>query len=74
MESLVKQISVNQGEDPGNGKVGAAGAMRDMYWNFERAYFVWTKECVGGHNLSQKRKGQLQVKEFEDNTIASLDS
>jgi hypothetical protein len=48
--------------------------MRDSYWNFERVYFVWTNECVGGHNSSPKRKGQLQVKGREDNLIASLDS
>jgi hypothetical protein len=35
---------------------------------------VWTTECVGGHNSSRKQKGQPQVKECEDNTIASLDT
>jgi hypothetical protein len=51
-----------------------AGATRDKYWSFKRAYFEWTTECVGGHNSSKKRKGQPQVKEHEDNVIASLDS
>jgi hypothetical protein len=48
--------------------------MRDRYWNTERAYFVWTNKCVGGHSSSRKRKGQLQVKECEDDASASLDS
>jgi hypothetical protein len=39
MESLVKEIRVNLGEDPGNARVGTAGALRVKYWNFERAYF-----------------------------------
>jgi hypothetical protein len=74
MERLVKEIRVDRGEDPGNGRVETTGATRDKYWNFERAYFMWTNECVGVHNSSRKRKGQLQVKEREDNAIASLDS
>jgi hypothetical protein len=62
-------------EYPGiNGGVETSGATRDKYLNLERAYFVWTTECVGGHNSSKKRKGQPQVKEREDNAIASLDS
>jgi hypothetical protein len=49
--------------------------MRDWYWNFKRAYFLWTNKCcVGRHNSSRKRKGQMQVKEREDNAIAGLDS
>jgi hypothetical protein len=40
----------------------------------EKAFYVWTTECVGGHNMSKKRKGQPHVKEREDNAIASLDS
>ena len=74
MERLVKEIRMDRGEDPGNGRVETSGAMRDKYWNFERAYYVWTTECVGGHNSTKKRKGQPQVKEREDNAIASLDS
>jgi hypothetical protein len=75
MERLVKEIRLGRGEDPGNGRVEMAGATRDKYcWNFERAYYVWTTKCVGGHNSSRKRKGQPQVKEHEDNAIASLDS
>jgi hypothetical protein len=72
MERLVKEIRLDRGEDPGNGRVETAGARRDKHWNFERAYFVWTTECVGGHNSSKKRKGQPHVKEREDNAIASL--
>jgi hypothetical protein len=45
MERLVKEIRL----DPGNGRVGL-GATRDKFWNFERAYYVWTTECIGGHN------------------------
>jgi hypothetical protein len=74
MGRLVKEIRLDRSEDPGNGRVEMAEATRDNYWNFERAYFVWTTECAGGHNSSKKRKGQPQVKEREDNTIASLDS
>jgi hypothetical protein len=74
MERLVKEIRLDRGEDPGNGRVEILGATRDKYWNFERAYYVWTIECVGGHNSSKKRKGQPHVKEREDNAIASLDS
>jgi hypothetical protein len=76
MERLVKEIRLDRGEDPRNGRVETAGARRDKYcWNFERAYhYVWTTECVGGHNSSRKRKGQPQVKQREDNAIASLDS
>jgi hypothetical protein len=36
--------------------------------------FGQPRKCVGGHNSSRKRKGQPQVKELEDNVIASLDS
>jgi hypothetical protein len=71
MERLVKEIRLYRGEDPGNGRVETSVAMRDNYWNFERAYYVWTTECVGGHNLSKngrancmsrnKRITQLQV-------------
>jgi hypothetical protein len=68
MERLLKETRLDRGEDLGN------GMMRDKYWNFERAYYGWTRECVGGHNLSKKRKGQPHVKEREDNAIASLDS
>jgi hypothetical protein len=75
MESFVKEIRVDRGEDPGNGRVGGtAGALRDKYWNFERTYFEWTNECVGGHDSSRKRRGLPQVKEHQDNAIASLDS
>jgi hypothetical protein len=42
MERLVKEIRLDRGEDPGNGRVETSGAMRDKYWNFERAYYVWT--------------------------------
>jgi hypothetical protein len=73
-ERLLKEIRLDQGEDPGNGRVERSGATRDKYWNFERAYYVWTTECVGGHNSIKNRKGQLHVKELEDNAIASLDS
>jgi hypothetical protein len=51
MERLVKEIRLDQDQDPGNGRV-----TRDKYWNFERAYFVWTTVC--GHNSSKKRKGR----------------
>jgi hypothetical protein len=74
MERLVKERRLDWGEDPGNGRVETLGATRDKYWNFERAYYVWTTECVDGHNSSKKRKGQPHVKEREDNAIASLDS
>jgi hypothetical protein len=75
MERLVKEIRLDRGEDPGNGRVETSGATRDKYWNFERAYYVWTTECVGGHNLSKRRKGQPHIsKEREDSAIASLDS
>jgi hypothetical protein len=73
-KKLVKEIRLDRGEDPGNGRVETLGATRDKYWNFERAYYVWTIECVGGHNSSKKRKGQPHIKEREDNAIASLDS
>jgi hypothetical protein len=69
MERLVKEIRL----DPGNGRV-ELGATRDKFWNFERAYYVWTTECIGGHNSSKKQMGQPHVKEGEDNAIASLDS
>ena len=42
MERLVKERRLDRGEDPGNGRVETLGAMRDNYWNFERAYYVWT--------------------------------
>jgi hypothetical protein len=71
MERLVKEIRLDPGEDPGSGRVETSGATRDKYWNFERAYYVWTTECVGGHNSSKKRKGQPHVKEREDNAIAT---
>jgi hypothetical protein len=74
MERLVKKIRLDQGEDPGNGRVERAGATGDKYWNFQRAYYVWTTMCVGGHNSSRKQKGWPQVKEREDNKIASIDS
>jgi hypothetical protein len=74
MERLLKEIRLDRGEDPGNGRVETSGATRDKYWNFERAYYVWTTECVGGHNSSKKRKSQPHVKEREDNAIASLES
>jgi hypothetical protein len=74
MERLVKEIRLDRGEDPGNGRVETSGATRDKYWNFERAYYVRTTQCVGGHNSRKKRKGQPHIKEREDNTIASLDS
>jgi hypothetical protein len=67
MERLVKEIRLDRGEDPGSGRVETLGE-RDKHWNFERAYYEGTTECVGGHNSSKKRKGQ------EDNAIASLDS
>jgi hypothetical protein len=63
MERLVKEIRVDQGEVPGNGRVGAAGASKDKYWNFERECFVWTNKCVDGHNSQQKSRGPQQVKE-----------
>jgi hypothetical protein len=74
MERLVKEIRLDRGEDPGNGRVETLGATWDKYWNSKRAYYVWTTECVGGHNLSKKRKGQPHIKEREDIAIASLDS
>jgi hypothetical protein len=53
MERLVKEIRLDRGEDPGNGRVETAGTKRDKYWNFERSYYIMpTTECVGGHNLS----------------------
>jgi hypothetical protein len=63
MERLVKEIRLDREEDPGNGRVETSGATRDKYWNFERVYYVWTTECVGGHNSSKKRKGQPHIKE-----------
>jgi hypothetical protein len=74
MERLVKEIRLDGGEDPGNGRVETARATREKYWNFDRAYYVWTTQCVGGHNSSRKQKGQPQVKECKDNVIASLES
>ena len=74
MESLVKEIRVDRGEDPGNGRVGTNGSLMDRYWNFENAYFEWTNEVLGGHISRRKRKGQEQVKERQDNAIASLGS
>jgi hypothetical protein len=35
MEKLMKEISVDRGEVPG---VGASGALKNRYWNFENAY------------------------------------
>jgi hypothetical protein len=63
MERLVKEIRLDWGDDPGNGRVEMTGATRDKYWYFERAYYVWTTECVGGHNSSRKQKSQPKVKE-----------
>jgi hypothetical protein len=57
MERLVKEIRLDRGKDPENGKVETSGATRDKYWNFARAYYVWTTECVGGHNSSKKTEG-----------------
>jgi hypothetical protein len=74
MESVAKEIRVDPGEETGNGRVGTAGDLRNKYCNFERAHFEWTNECVGGHNSSQKTRGRPQVKEHQDNAIASLDS
>jgi hypothetical protein len=42
MERLLKEIRLDRGEDPGNGRVETLGATRDKYWNFERVYHVWT--------------------------------
>jgi hypothetical protein len=50
METLVKEIRLDRGEDPGKGRVETARTTRDKYWNFERAYYVWTTKCVGGHH------------------------
>jgi hypothetical protein len=58
MERLVKEIRLDRGDDPGNGRVEMAGATRDKHWNFKRAYYVWTTESVGEHNSSRKRKGK----------------
>lgn len=59
IESLVKEIRVDQWEDPHYGRVRTTGALRDRYCNFENAYFeCWTSKCVGGHNSSRKRKRQ----------------
>jgi hypothetical protein len=52
MERLVKEIRLDRGEDPGNGRVETSGATRDKYWNLERAYYVWTRK---------ERITQLQV-------------
>jgi hypothetical protein len=57
MERLVKEIRLDRGKDPENGKVETSGATRDKYWNFARAYYVCTTECVGGHNSSKKTEG-----------------
>ncbi len=48
--------------------------MMNRYWNFENAYFEWTNEVLGGNISRQKRRGQEEVKERQDNAIASLDS
>ena len=74
MESLVKEIRIDRGEDPSNGRVGTNGSMMDRYWNFENAYFEWTNEVLGGNISRRKRRGQEEVKERQDNAIASLDS
>jgi hypothetical protein len=55
MEALVKEMRLDRGEDPGNGRVETSGATRDKYWNFKRAYFVWTTECVGGGDNSSRK-------------------
>jgi hypothetical protein len=34
MERLVKEIRLDRGEDPGNGRVETLGTTRDKYWNF----------------------------------------
>jgi hypothetical protein len=73
-ERLIKEMRLDGGEDGGNGRVETAGATRDKYWYFKRTYFVWTTECIGGHNSSKKLKGQPQVKEREDDVIASIES
>jgi hypothetical protein len=58
MEKLVKEIRLDRGEDPGNGRVESSGVTRDKYWNFKRAYYVWTTECGGGGaQFKQKAKG-----------------
>jgi hypothetical protein len=74
MERLIKELRLDQGVDPGNRRVEMARATRDKFWNFERAYYVWTTKCVGGQNSSRKPKGQRQVKERKNSAIASLDS
>jgi hypothetical protein len=61
LSDVVKEIRLDRGEDPGNGRVETSGATRDKYWNFKRAYYVWTTECVGGHISSKKRKGQPHI-------------
>ena len=62
------------GEDPGNGRMGTSGIVRDKYWNFENAYYEWENECVGGCISKRKRKGPEEVKECQENAIASLNS
>ena len=74
MERMMKEIRVDRGEDPGNGRMGTSGAVRDKYWNFENAYFEWENEFVGEYISNGKKKGQEEVKERQDNAIASLDS
>jgi hypothetical protein len=56
MERLVKEIRLDRGEDPGNGRVEISGATRDKYWNFERAYYVDIRVCWWAQ-FEQKTEG-----------------
>ena len=57
MERMMKEIRVDRGEDPGNGRMGTSGAVRDKYWNFENAYFEWENEYKGGIHCEPKKEG-----------------
>ncbi len=74
MARTMKEIRVDRGEDPENEGMETSGSVRDKYWNFENAYFGWKNEFVGEYILNGKKKGQEEVKERQDNAIASLDS
>jgi hypothetical protein len=63
---------VDWGEVPG---VGAGGALKNRYWNFENAYYEWEDETLGAYNSNRKRRGRKDdVKERTDSAIASVEA
>jgi hypothetical protein len=65
MERLAKEIQVDHGDDPDNGKVGRAGALRDRHWNFENAYHKWTNKNTCAQKSNQKNRGKGPLKECQ---------